>query len=195
MVYSRTINDQEYTFGVSGRLYKSNVLIYDHQTESLWSQLLEKAVAGEKAGTHLEKIHSQRMSYGSWLKRHPKTEVLSTHTGFNRNYSYDPYEGYYRVGSLMFPVGNVRKDMHPKNRVLGIEVNGKAKAYPLDRIGQPSAVINDNLGGREVVIEMDENGQVVGVNDQSGEPLVHIYSFWFAWQAFHPDTLVYHDKK
>lgn len=185
------INGKEFTFGVSGRLYKSNVLIYDHQTESLWSQLLEKSVSGQKAGTQLRKLPSLRVSWGSWLKRHPHTKVLSTDTGFNRNYSYDPYEGYYRVGSLMFPVGDVRKDMSPKSRVLGIEINGQSRAYPLDRLGSASGVIDDTLGGGKVQIELDAQGQVMRVSDQKGRPLAHIYSYWFAWQAFHPGTTVY----
>jgi len=58
-----------YTFGVSGRLYKSNVLLYDHQTESLWSQLLEKAISGSLAGKRLDKITSVRTTWKAWRKK------------------------------------------------------------------------------------------------------------------------------
>jgi hypothetical protein len=117
VVYSSRINGKNYTFGVSGRLYKSNVLIYDHQTESLWSQLMETAIAGPMVGTKLKKKPAERTSWKHWLEKHPQTMVLSTDTGFDRNYDVDPYEGYYRALGLMFPVGDVRTELKPKEMV------------------------------------------------------------------------------
>jgi hypothetical protein len=191
VVYSRNIDGQVYTFGVSGRLYKSNVLIYDHQTESLWSQLMQKAVSGRLAGKNLSVLPSSRMKWGTWRKKHPETVVLSTETGYHRDYSTDPYEGYYRIGSLMFPVGNVRRELSLKKRVLGIEINNAARAYPLEELARRSGVHNDRLGGQDIRIEVDAEGQVIAVKDHKGQPVPHIFAYWFAWQAFHPQTSVY----
>jgi hypothetical protein len=93
VVYSRESEGVIHTFGISGRLYKSNVLLYDHQTDSLWSQLLEKAIAGPSVGKKLRKIPSIRLSWKAWKKERPHSLVLSTETGFSRDYSVDPYEG------------------------------------------------------------------------------------------------------
>lgn len=190
-MYSRNIKDKQLTFGVSGRLYKSNVLIYDHQTESLWSQLMDTAISGPMVGTGLQKLVSRRTAWSSWKKRYPETKILSTNTGYSRNYSIDPYEGYYRIGTIMFPVGDVRRDLSPKSQVLGIEINGTARAYPLEDLKRRSAVIRERLGDEEIKIEIDTKGQVFDVTDAKGSPIPYLFAYWFAWQAFHPDTSVY----
>jgi len=179
---------------VSGRLYKSNVLLYDHQTESLWSQLMAQAVAGPLVGNYLTPVTSYRTSWQSWRSRHPNTLILSTQTGFERNYAIDPYKGYYRVGSIWFPVGSVRKDLPPKERVLGITVDNESRAYPLSRITPDAGLIEDVLGGETLRIQMDSDGEVSGVFNGQGDPLPHLFVYWLAWQAFHPDTTVFEPK-
>jgi len=185
------VDGKTYTFGVSGRLYKSNVLLYDHQTESLWSQLMHKAISGPMVEKKLKRIPSRRTSWKSWRKRHPLTQVLSTNTGYARDYSRDPYEGYYRVGRIWFPVGNVRKDLSPKEMVLGIEIDGRARAYPVSELKKRPGVLKDRLNGTTVQIEIKNDGEIAGVMDGQGNPIQHIYSYWFAWQAFNADTSVY----
>ncbi len=193
MVHSRGIGDKVLTFGISGRLYKSNVLFYDHQTESLWSQLMEKAVSGPLAGSRLHKFPFRMMDWGSWLKSHPRTLVLSTKTGHDRDYGRDPYQGYYNALGLMFPVGGVRRDLPPKEMVLGVELNGVAKAYPLSNLKKRPGTLKDRINGQEVLIEIDSKGQVVRVTDMEGHPTPRIFAYWFAWQAFHKKTLVFKD--
>ncbi len=146
MVYSSKVDDKVFTFGVSGRLYKSNVLIYDHQTESLWSQLKETAISGPMVGRKLKKISAERTAWKHWLKKHPQTKVLSTDTGYHRDYNIDPYEGYYRALGIMFPVGDVRTDLPAKEMVLGVEINGAAKAYPLSLLERKTGMFKDEIG-------------------------------------------------
>ncbi len=191
MVYSRTVDGRVYTLGVSGRLYKSNVLMYDHQTESLWSQLMEKAIAGALAGKELEKMPSIRTEWGNWRQQHPNARVLSTETGYRRDYGRDPYKDYYRASGTMFPVGDVRKDLSPKEMVLGLETGRSAKAYALSDLKEKSGTVQDTLGGSKISIEISPDGKVKNVRDGEGNPLAPIYSYWFAWQAFHPETKVY----
>jgi hypothetical protein len=194
VVYSGKIDDKIFTFGVSGRLYKSNVLIYDHQTESLWSQLKETAVAGPMAGRKLKKISAERVPWKYWLKKHPQTMVLSTDTGYSRNYDIDPYQGYYRALGIMFPVGDVRTDLPAKEMVLGIEINGAAKAYPLSLLGGKQGVLKDEIGKYPVQIVLSDEGQVAKILDPQSRTIPVIFAYWFAWQAFHPDTEVYTAK-
>jgi hypothetical protein len=191
VVYSRQIEGKIYTFGVSGRLYKSNVLLYDHQTESLWSQLMEKAIAGPLAGKKLKRLTSIRTSWKAWGEKNPRTLVLSTDTGFNRNYSMDPYEDYYRSLGIWFPVGDVRKDLSPKEMVLGVEIEGKAKAYPVSLLRGKPGILNEEVGGEPIQIEVAPDGEIIGVSDHRGNPIPAIFSYWFAWQAFQPQTAVY----
>jgi hypothetical protein len=185
------VDGKTYTFGVSGRLYKSNVLLYDHQTESLWSQLMHKAVSGPMVKKELKRIPSRRTSWKSWRKKHPLTQVLSTETGYARDYSRDPYEGYYRVGRIWFPVGDVRKDLSPKEMVLGIEIDGRARAYQVSALKKKPGILKDQLNGTIIRIEVKEDGEIAGVTDGKGNPVQHIYSYWFAWQAFNANTSVY----
>lgn len=194
MVYSRTISNEEYTFGISGRLYKSNVLLYDHQTESLWSQLLSKAISGPMVKTTLAKLPSSRVKWKTWRKKYPQALVLSADTGYSRDYNIDPYEGYYRLAGIMFPVGKVRKDLSAKERVLGIAIGDKAKAYSLKTITATPGTIEDRIGKDTVRIIVSDEHEVVAVTGQQGQPLAHMFSYWFAWQAFHPDTAVFHKK-
>ncbi|MBI4596676.1 MAG: DUF3179 domain-containing protein [Candidatus Tectomicrobia bacterium] len=191
MVYSRKVDDKTYTFGVSGRLYKSNVLLYDHQTESLWSQLKEMAVSGPLAVKKLQKFPSRRATWKTWQSENPDTTVLSRDTGYNRDYAVDPYEGYYRALGFWFPIGDVRTDLSAKEMILGIEVEGKAKAYPLSLLRIKTGVLKDKLGNRTIEVEVSQDGEVRGVRDERGQVVPSIFSYWFAWQAFHPDTLVY----
>ena len=191
MVYSSRIDDKIYTFGVSGRLYKSNVLIYDHQTESLWSQLKETAITGPMVGSKLIKIPADRTNWKRWLEKHPETRVLSPDTGYARDYDIDPYKGYYQALGIMFPVGDVRTDLQAKEMVLGIEINGEAKAYPMSLLAGKGTTINDLVGGKPIKIFLSPDGQVIEVRDDRSRSIPVIFAYWFAWQAFHPQTAVY----
>ncbi len=131
------------------------------------------------------------MRWDTWKRRYPDTDVLSTTTGYERDYSVDPYSGYYQIGAVMFPVGRVRKDLPIKTRILGLEINGKSRAYSLSTLEAAAENLRDNLGGVAIRIEIDPSGQVVGVFDEKGLPLPHLFAYWFAWQAFHPETTVY----
>ena len=190
-MYSRKVDGEEYTFGVSGRLYKSNVLLYDHQTESLWSQLKEQAISGSSVGKKLRVLPSSRISWKTWQKRNPSAGVLSDDTGYNRNYSVDPYEGYYQIGAVMFPVGDVRKDMAAKEPILGIEIDNHAKAYRMKWLRANPGIHIDTIGNQTIQIEISPEGEVVAVGNKAGEAVSAIYAYWFAWQAFHRDTDVY----
>ena len=101
-MYARNIEDREYTFGVSGLLYRSNVLMYDRQTESLWLQVKRRAVSGPMAGTKLRTLPSSITTWARWKRRHPGTTVLSPDTGYQRDYSTDPYESYYSSRKGLF---------------------------------------------------------------------------------------------
>ena len=142
-------------------------------------------------GKKLVILPSIRTSWKTWLEKHPKTLVLSTETGYSRDYNLDPYVGYHRVGTIWFPVGEVRNDLSPKARILGIEINGDSKAYPLKALASNPGTIVDGTRNSTIRIEINQAGEIVSVKDAAGKPVPHLFAFWFAWQAFHPDTKVF----
>ncbi|HUG25497.1 DUF3179 domain-containing protein [Piscinibacter sp.] len=181
------------SFGVSGLLYNSDVLLYDRATQSLWSQMLETAISGPLKGTRLKSVALTHTSWADWRRRHPDTQVLSTDTGFERDYSRDPYAGYDRVQRLMFDVQH-RDDRFPlKEWVLGIQVNGVQKAYPfsvLVRTVDASGELTDVVAGRRFLIRYDRTHGTAEAFDAQGRAWPGTMAFWFAWVAFHPRTEV-----
>jgi len=195
LVYSGRIQGKDYQFGVSGLLYNSDVLMYDRQSESLWSQILAKAVTGSLKGTKLTTLPVEHTTWGKWRKAHPNTQVLSTETGYQRDYTESPYAGYEQSESVYFRFSAESRRYHPKERVLGVEVNGQFKAYPfveLARTGQQQ--LQDNFAGQTLQLSFDATTRTGKVQDAQGQPVHTINSFWFAWYAFHPDTAIFEVK-
>lgn len=191
MAFDPAIDGKRYTFGVSGLLYKSDVLMYDHQTESLWSQIMQEAVAGKLTGARLTLVPMIHTTWEAWKKEHPKTLVLSTDTGFKRDYRQDPYESYAKSSQLMFPVGNVDERIPPKDFVLGIEYNGISKAYPFSELERSPNSFSDSIGSEKVTIKYDSSSRTARIRDTGGKDLPSVVAYWFAWAAFYPKTEVY----
>lgn len=191
-MYDRTVNKKELTFGVSGLLHESNVLFYDHQTESLWSQLREEAVTGPLTGTHLKAIPSVTTTWKAWRAQHPDTLVLSTQTGFHRDYSRLPYQAYAKSPNTMFPVKHEDPRLSPKEKVVGVSIEGHYKVYPLKLLRERTGPLEDQIGKTAVKILYDpeaDSAQVVEA--KSGKALPAVVAYWFAWATFHPDAPVY----
>jgi len=179
-------------FGVSGLLYNSDVLLYDRETESLWSQLLMQAVAGPRSGERLAAVPLVHTSWVAWQTEHPETSVLSTETGYTRDYRRDPYVGYAGSADVYFPLSASSGRYHPKERVLGLEIDGLYKAYPFAELSRTQeAEINDSFAGRRLVVRFDQAAESARVFDENGRELASVTGFWFAWYAFHPSTEVF----
>lgn len=191
MVFSREIRGSALTFGVSGLLYQSDVLLYDRQTESLWSQIKMEAVAGTMTGTPLTLLPSTHTTWGAWKRTHPETLVLTTDTGYNRDYQRDPYAHYYESRELMFEVPLTDARYHPKEQVVGIEIGGRAKAYPFSELSRAETPVTDTVGGQVIRVLFDAASRTATIQDEAGEELPSVVGFWFAWYAFHPGTEVF----
>ena len=192
MVFSAQGSDIGLTFGVSGLLYNSDVLLYDRLTHSLWSQILSKAVAGPLRGTTLVHLPASHTTWREWRQRHPETLVLSRDTGFRRNYNRSPYLDYARSGQLMFPVAERNKMFRNKEMVLGVRFDDASKAYPFKELRKHGqARFEDTFAGRTLTIEWLQDDKTARVLDDDGEQLPTVLAYWFAWYAFHPDTLIF----
>ncbi len=190
MAFERKINGEETEFGTSGKLYNSNLVMYDRKTNSYWTQIDGLAIVGELTGTELKPISIDTVAWRDWKKEHPKSEVLSQDTGFERPYGDDPYGSYYEDSFLLFPVENEDNRIHPKTVIFGIEVDGKFKAYPEDVLKKKKK-IEDKIGEIEIIIEMNKSKEVKVTNKKNEREIVKERTFWFAWYAFHPDTELY----
>jgi hypothetical protein len=190
IAYERTIDGEPVEFGTTGRLYNSNLVMYDRKTNTWWTQIDGLAVVGERTGEELSPVSVNTVTWGQWKAVHPDSQVLSRDTGYRRDYGRDPYGNYYETTSLMFPVENEDNRIHPKEVIFGIEVNGVAKAYIEDNVIQERR-FEDEVGDVRVRVERDDAGIVTFTNLETGEEIIKERDFWFAWYAFHPNTTVY----
>lgn len=177
-------------FGVSGLLYNSDVLLYDRQSESLWSQIMGQAISGPLRGTRLEGIPVHHTTWAVWQEEGP-SRVLSLETGYIRDYSRSPYGNYDSSEAIYFPLSARSRQYHPKERVLGIEVGGEAKAYPFAELAQRESPLHDTIAGQRVEIRFDAAARSGRIFDSEGRELASVNAFWFAWFAFHPETAIF----
>lgn len=132
LAFDRRLDERLLTFGTSGRLYLSDLVMYDRQTESLWSQIEGRAIAGELAGEELDRVPVQIVRWSQWRDAHPDGWVLSRETGATRDYGRSPYAGYDQPGSDPFLFdGDVDQRLGPKERVIGLGAPDDPVAVPL----------------------------------------------------------------
>ena len=165
MVFARNVEGQTLTFGVSGKLIMNALVMYDHQTESLWSQFLAESVDGEFDGTSLELIPALHTNWGTWSSLYPNTQALNK----GSSNSFDPYESYYidnRIGVL----GETNSDnrVSPKTIILGLRIGNVARAYSLDLM-ENEPVINDSANDIATLVAFDsDSGAGVVFNREIG---------------------------
>jgi Protein of unknown function (DUF3179) len=152
LVFLRVVAGMTLDFGTSGKLYRSDLLMYDRQTHSLWAQMEGRAVVGDRAGTRLAPVPANTIAYEDFKAIFPQGRVLSRETGHWRAYGRNPYEGYDQPDSSPFLFrGEPDRRRPPKERVVGIVVGEVAKAYPWPVLEQRS-VIQDTVAGMRLVI-------------------------------------------
>ncbi len=156
-MYDREIDGKEYTFGVSGKLIRNVLVMYDRQTESYWSQLLGEAVAGELVGTKLEFVPSWMMTWGEWQARHPNSIALDKQ---GRRGSRDSYNSYYRSNSAGV-IGETIPDsrLPTKQFVAGVELDNAVIAYPYSFLSE-TPLVNDQVGEEAILVTFDPDTAV-----------------------------------
>ena len=247
VTFDRRVKNHVLEFGVSGMLRNSDLIMYDFETESWWQQLTGEGLAGAYAGTLLDIVPSQVISFGSFAKRHPDGLVMSRETGHNRQYGVNPYSNYdTRPGTPFLFRGEVDPRVTPPvAHVLAAVIEDVPVAYPF-KILSDVGVLNDVVAETPVAVffqpgvasalgdYMIDNARDIGTagmyeatlddlvltfsanddgafSDDATESTWNAYGeaiegelagrelrwinafphFWFAWAAFHPDTLVY----
>ncbi|MCB1053699.1 MAG: DUF3179 domain-containing protein, partial [Acidobacteria bacterium] len=208
------------TFGTSGLLYRSNKLMFDHETGSLWSSLEGKPVMGPLAAfdVELDYVPVYTTTWAVWRTRFPETTVLDIETGYQRDYSEGAaYRSYFATDELMFQVAQKDQRLPNKAEVLVFKAgtDGEPVAIALEALRKRKGLWLERGSGR-LWVRMDSDGfcevlQPLEVDVPSPEQL-HWQDegyadeqaklmwkrlpshrvFWFAWYAQHPDTELIH---
>jgi hypothetical protein len=151
-----TIEGALLDFGTSGRLYNSNLLMYDRQTDSLWAQATGQAVLGELTGTQLTFVPARIVAWADWRAEHPGGLVLSQDTGHDRPYGENPYEGYDTTDDPFLFTGELDERLPATERVLGIVRGDEAVAFPYTTVSDRGvgnwAVVTARVGSDPIVV-------------------------------------------
>ena len=198
VVFQREVSGEILTFGVSGLLYNSNLIMFDRrpdaQGESLWSQLLGRAFAGPaaEAGRELALLPAAVIRWADWLALHPQTTVLALDPKMFKRYQETSYDNYFLSQKLMYDVSPrpPEGELGTKERLLIVEAANERRVYPLALIaGQADQAgrWTDSLGGVDVEFVCTTDPLTVHVASINGGNIITRYAMWFAWHAMYPD--------
>lgn len=156
IVFDRRLDGEVYDFGTTGNLRKSDLVMYDRQTESWWQQLTGRAIVGELTDSELKRLPAQIVAFEAFQAAWPESEVLSRETGHQRAYGSNPYRGYDSIDDQPFLFTDpVDSRLPPMERVLNVSLENGDKAvhrlYPF-KVFKDEPVINDEVAGRKVVV-------------------------------------------
>ncbi|OGA94910.1 MAG: hypothetical protein A3E79_11215 [Burkholderiales bacterium RIFCSPHIGHO2_12_FULL_61_11] len=195
IVFERRVGGKETSFGVSGKLFQSCLVMYDRLTDSLWSQPWGLGVVGPHVNESLKRYPAMRTTLGLWKKVHPATSVLSANTGSGRDYFRYPYGSYYTSDALIFPVRNTDRvagsvkaiesyywaanEATPQNQFAGLSVH-----FSWQEVAQKKRVVQ-SVGNRRIEARWDVRLQSVRLFENDHE-LAGSAAFAFVYPAFFP---------
>ncbi|MGF1524484.1 MAG: DUF3179 domain-containing protein [Leptolyngbyaceae cyanobacterium] len=182
------------TFGVSGKLYQSCLVMYNRADDSLYAQPWGMGIIGPQMNQSLNRRPAVKTTLGAWVAQHPTTKVLSTETGYNRDYFRYPYGTYLTDETIIFPVRNqAARSLHPKASVTYIweadnatpfnQFSGASHQFVHDDVqadGEQQIIFN----GRQVRAYWDTELATVIVTEVDGEPVASSPAFAFVYPAF-----------
>ena len=152
IVFDRRAAGRRLDFGTTGKLRKSDLVMWDRQTESWWQQLTGRAIVGEMAGSVLARHPASIVAYEDFRRAYPEARVLSRRTGHERPYGSNPYRGYDTIEDRPFLFFDpVDERLPPMERVLNVSVGDRHKLYPFSALSR-LPVVNDEVLGTPVVV-------------------------------------------
>ncbi len=181
IVYESTLDDQVLEFGVSGYLYESNMIMYSRENpETLWSQSLGRAIVGDRVGQELNHYPFELLEYGEAKSKYPKAEILSTDTGYTRDYNGNPYAGYDESEELIFPVSNTDETYPAKELFYIVPLQGMSIAVRQNKSDGTYRVPDTNV---DVTFDKGSITAYWGSAELPG-----YYEMWFSWATHNQDT-------
>ena len=205
IAYDRRVQGRTLSFGTTGDLRNSDLVMYDRQTESCWQQFGGQAIVGRYAGARLRQLPAQIVAWRAFVRRYPHGLVLTRNTGFSRPYGQNPYSGYDDASSPpFFPAANAGDHrLPPKERVVFLERGRDAAVVPFSVL-QLKRVVRVTVGAHHLLVgwrggvasALDSSsiphGRDVGAASvtEHGQPVVFDEPFWFAVAAFRPHVRI-----
>lgn len=178
IVFEAEVDGKPEIFGVSGKLYNSNLLMYDKTTESLWSQIGGEAVVGDKTGEKLTLYPSQVVSFKTVRERYPQAQILSTDTGHGRDYSLYPYGNYDTSEQLYFPVAITDTRLPTKEIMYVVNFNDHSIAFKVKDL-KPGVAASVDVAGKPLTALLKD-----GIIETT-PALPGYHTMWFAWATYH----------
>ncbi len=152
IVFDRELNGTVYDFGTTGRLRRSDMIMYDRQTESWWQQFVGEAIVGELTGAKLRQIPSQIVSFNTFRQYYPEGVVLSRATGHSRRYGQNPYAGYDDINATPFLYrGEIDDRLPPMERVLSVQQDADTLLFALTQLRE-SKIVNTRFGDQPLAV-------------------------------------------
>ncbi len=182
------------TYGVSGKLYQSCLVMFDREDDTLYSQPWGLGIVGLEKNKSLDRLPGMKTTLGAWLKEHPDSEILSTDTGHSRDYLRYPYGSYETNENIIFPVRNQdQRELHPKEIVSYIwesdnqtpenSFSGFSYQFPHQELEKLGTKVVD-FNGREIKAIWNEELKTVVVEELEGETIPSSTAFAFVYPAF-----------
>lgn len=199
IVFDRVIEGSETTFGTTGKLRNSDLIMYDRETDSWWQQFTGEAIAGSRSGTQLRIIPSRLESWQSFQDRHPDGEVLVPDNPGFRDYGRNPYAGYDSSGVPFLYRGPMPEGITPLSYVVVVRDGPEPLAVSLDRLRKEGSIEEDGIkiawvpGVRSVLdtSNIEEAREIGSVSvTRNGEIVAHELTFAFVVRAFLPETAI-----
>ncbi|NUR77984.1 MAG: DUF3179 domain-containing protein [Thermoleophilia bacterium] len=205
IAFERRVGGRTLSFGTTGNLRNSDLVMYDRQTESWWQQFGGQALVGRYAGRRLHQLPARIVAWSEFARMYPRGLVLTRNTGFSRPYGQNPYSGYDDASKPpFFPVahgGDHR--LRPKERVVFLERGRQAAVVPFSVL-QRKRLIRVTVGGHHLVVRWHrgvtsvlDSGSIADGRDvgaasvtENGKPVIFDEPFWFAVAAFRPHVRI-----
>jgi hypothetical protein len=191
MAFLAETKSGEKTFGSSGLVFNNGLLLYDRETNSLWSQIMCRAISGNESGNPLEQLPSIITTYKNWRKLQPGSSIMSTSTGYRFDYASAPYRDYHRTQEVKYHIMRSSDNLPNKEMVLGVQIGYRTKAYPFSELRKTDGDLEDTFNGTTYTVHYDDASSSAWVTDKKGEKIPGTSMYWFAWYAFHPETVVF----
>ena len=183
IVFDRNVEGKLLDFGVSGFLFESNLLMYDRQTESFWSQARGDAVVGKLTDAELARVPMQRITLGEVKEKYPKAVVLSRKTGHFRDYDRIPYGNYDNEERLIFPVSVDDNKFFAKELMLVVQAKETYVAFPWNQLLEEQEA-SIKVQGSDLVLKLDGSEVTISYD---GESLPSYFEMWFSFATHHQD--------
>lgn len=187
VAYERTVEKRTLAFGVSGLILRSSFVLYDRDSDGLWSQFDGRAISGRFAGSVLRRHRTRVEPMALWYAREPQTRVLDRPEPRRIDYRRSPFSAYWISEVVPFPLEARDDRFHPKELVLGIETpDGTERAYIASLLRRVGSKIVDHVGEGRIRIVYDGE---TGTFSYDAPDAWHVTSaYWFAWKNLHPET-------